>query len=69
MSKGQATLSVIVSLTLFIGGIVLLALRIPFWSFILGLPSVQIGIVLMIFSFDRLSRERIERDLENLKED
>ena len=67
MSKTRAILSTLVSLVLFLGGIMLLALRIPFWSLLLGLPAVQIGIVLIIFTFDRLSQEEIEEELESLK--
>ena len=67
MSKTRAILSTLVSLALFLGGIMLLALRIPFWSLLLGLPAVQIGIVLIIFTFDRLSQEEIEEELESLK--
>lgn len=59
----KTILTVFVSLGLFVGGIVLLALRIPFWSLFLGLPSVQIGIVFIIFAFDKLSQEEIEREL------
>lgn len=69
MSKTRAILSVIISLSLFLGGIFLLSLRIPVWSLLLGLPSVQIGIVLIIFTFDRLSREEVEEELESIKED
>lgn len=47
------------SLVLFVGGIVLLALRIPGWSLFLGLPAVQIGIVLLIFTFDEIARYRV----------
>lgn len=68
MGKNRAGLSVVVSLVLFIGGIVLLALRIPFWGLFLGLPATQIGIILLIFSFDRLSQEEIEEELKNFKD-
>lgn len=67
MSNTRAVLSVIVSLTLFLGGIFLLALKIPFWGLFLGLPAVQIGIVLSIFAFDRLSQEEIEEELESAR--
>lgn len=59
----KTILTAAVSLGLFVGGIVLLALRIPFWSLFLGLPSVQIGIVFIIFAFDKLSQEEVEREL------
>lgn len=45
-----------------------MTLRIPVWSLLLGLPSVQIGIVLIIFTFDRLSQEEIKEELESIKE-
>ena len=67
MTKTKLIFSAIVSLALFIGGIVLLALRIPFWGLFLGLPATQIGIILLIFSFDRLSQEEIEEELKNFK--
>lgn len=51
--------SLLLSLALFIGGIVLLALRIPGWSLILGLPAVQIGIVFSIFTFDGLAQNKV----------
>lgn len=56
MRRLKLSLLVLVSVGLFIGGIVLLALRYPFWSLFLGLPSVQIGIVLIILTFDKLSQ-------------
>lgn len=49
----------LLSLCLFAGGIVLLALRIPGWSLILGLPAVQIGIVFLIFTFDGLAQNKV----------
>ena len=50
--------SVLVSLTLFIGGLILLSLRIPGWSLFLGLPSIQVGIIFLIFSLDQLARRK-----------
>lgn len=41
---------------LFAGGVILLYLKIPFWSLLLGIGSVQVGIVLMIVTFDFLIR-------------
>ncbi len=63
MKKLKLFLLVFVSLGLFIGGIILLALRYPFWSLILGLPSIQIGIILLILTFDRLSQEEVENEI------
>ncbi|MFH0864332.1 MAG: hypothetical protein V1858_04580 [Candidatus Gottesmanbacteria bacterium] len=62
----KKTLIAIISLGLFLGGIILLVIRIPFWSLLLGLPSVQIGIILIIFAFDRLSHEEIKYELADV---
>lgn len=62
MSK--AALSAIISIVLFVGGIVILALRIPFWGLFLGLSAIQVGLILLIFSFDRLSHEEVEKEIE-----
>lgn len=43
---------------LFGGGIILLFLKIPGWSLFLGLPAVQIGIILLIFTFEGLTRKK-----------
>jgi hypothetical protein len=51
--------SIVLSLSLFAGGIFLLALRISGWSLILGLPAVQIGIVFLIFTFDDVARRKV----------
>ncbi|MBI4100794.1 hypothetical protein HY439_03595 [Candidatus Microgenomates bacterium] len=61
-------ISIVASIGLFLGGIILLALRIPFWGFFLGLPAIQIGIILMILSFDRLSREEVEKEISEIHE-
>lgn len=50
------------SLGLFLGGIALLALRIPGWSLFLGLPATQLGIILLIFSFDKIARSQVGPD-------
>ena len=51
--------SIFLSLSLFLGGIALLALRLPGWSLILGLPAVQIGLVFLIFTFDDIARNKV----------
>lgn len=45
---------------LLVGGVWLLSLRIPGWSLILGLPAVQLGIVLIVFSFDWAIRKKYD---------
>jgi len=67
MGKMRVFLSVVVSCILFVGGIALLALRIPFWSLLLGIPAVQIGIVFLIFAFDKLSQEAIKEEFKAYK--
>src|SRR3989344_5621949 len=48
----------LLSIVLFLGGAFLLTLKIPFWSLFLGIASVQIGIVLIILTFDSLIKKR-----------
>ena len=55
------------SVSLFLGGVFLLSLQIPFWSLVLGLASVQIGIVLIIITFDSLIRKRNKPLTEDYK--
>lgn len=50
--------AVLISALLFLGGIILLFLKIPGWSLFLGLPAVQIGIVLLIFTFEAVGRRK-----------
>lgn len=50
--------AVLISALLFFGGIALLFLKIPGWSLLLGLPAVQIGIVLLIFAFEAVGRKK-----------
>lgn len=58
----RITARILISLVLFAGGIALLALRIPGWSLILGLPAVQIGIIFLIFTFDEVARGKVGPD-------
>jgi hypothetical protein len=50
--------SLLLASFLFGGGIILLFLKIPGWSLFLGLPAVQIGIILLIFTFEGLTRKK-----------
>ena len=60
VTDSQRTLPLlIISLALFLGGIGLLVLQIPGWSIFLGLPSVQIGIIFLIFCFDDIARIKV----------
>lgn len=56
--------AIVVSLFLFIGGIIILIADISGWSLILGVPATQIGIIFSIFTFDRIINQKI--DPENL---
>lgn len=51
--------ALIVSLALMLGGIYLLSLRIPGWSFIFGLPAVSTGIIFLIFTFDEIAQDKV----------
>lgn len=52
--------SLILASTLFVGGIILLALHLPGWSIFLGLPAVQIGLIFIIFSFDNTTKKKTD---------
>jgi hypothetical protein len=49
----------LVSLVLFLGGIGILFLRVPGWSLLLGIPSIQAGIVLLIFAFEEVADRHV----------
>ncbi len=48
---------VILSLSLFFGGIVILLSHIPGWSLFFGLIITPLGVVLMIFTIDEVARK------------
>ncbi len=61
----KIVLSTIVALALFVGGIIILLFsKIPFWSVLLGTGASQIGIIALILTFERLSRETTADDAE-----
>ncbi len=51
--------ALLISSILFIGGLILLALRIPGWSLLFGLPAITFGFVCLVFTFDDVSRRKI----------
>ena len=51
--------SIILSLALFLGGIWLLAIRVPGWSILFGLIFTPMGAAFMVFTLDRVARNRI----------
>lgn len=63
MLRHKLFLSTLVSVILFIGGILLLQLRLKFWSYFLGIPATQIGIVLLVLTFERVWRKSIDKDI------
>lgn len=74
MSLSKLILSTIVSLSLFVGGIIILLFsRIPFWSVFLGIGASQAGIVTLILTFEKLVHEAdpdeadIKRQIEELQ--
>lgn len=64
MVAERLLLTTLLAITLFVGGIVLLISKIPFWSLYFGLPSVQIGIILMILAFEKTSKEKFGHELD-----
>ena len=53
----RQTLMVILSLSLFFGGIVILISHIPGWSLFFGLTITPLGVVLTIFTLDEVARK------------
>ncbi|OGM10861.1 hypothetical protein A2W13_00165 [Candidatus Woesebacteria bacterium RBG_16_36_11] len=57
----------ILSIILFLGGAFILSLKIPFWSLFLGIASIQIGIVLIIITYEIITRRKSKVITENYK--
>lgn len=55
------------SIALFVGGIYILSLKEPFWSLFLGIASIQVGIVLIILTFDSFIKRKIRPVTEDYK--
>ncbi|MCH7730642.1 hypothetical protein IID21_03905 [Patescibacteria group bacterium] len=55
------------SVVLFIGGIFILSAKIAFWSLFLGIASIQIGIVLIILTFDSFIKRKSGRLTDEYK--
>jgi len=51
--------SIILSLSLFLGGIWILSLRIPGWSLFWGLILIPVGASFTVYALDSVSRNRI----------
>lgn len=65
----RSFLVTVTALTLFIGGIVILLFFGGFWGYLLGIPAVQIGIIFIIFTFEKLSSESMDDDIARQKEE
>ena len=61
--KHKLFLSTLVSIILFIGGILILQLKLKFWSYFLGIPAAQAGIILLILTFERIWRNSVDKDI------
>lgn len=55
------------SLGLFLGGVFLLTLKIPFWSLFFGIASIQVGLVMSIVAFDALLKRKTAPVTEDYK--
>lgn len=64
MQNNKLVLLTIVSVLLFLGGIILLLAHLSVWSYILGIPATQIGIVFLILTFEKLSSRSLDDDLK-----
>lgn len=66
MKKFKLMLSFVIAIALFGGGLILFLSKNSFWSLFLGIPAVQIGIVLLIFTYDRLSKDELDDEMNDL---
>lgn len=48
----------IISLGLLFGGVWLISTGVPFWSLLYGLPAIFIGIIMVVISFNEISKNR-----------
>lgn len=55
-------LEIIICLSLLGGGIILLALRIPGWSLLMGLPLTVLGNIFLIFTIDAVARKKLGQE-------
>jgi hypothetical protein len=62
LSLWRFILQIITCLSLLGGGIVILALRIPGWSLFLGLPTITIGIIFLIFTIDDVAKKKVGQE-------
>lgn len=55
----RSTVPLVSGITLLLGGIWLLTLPLPGWKLIIGLPAAQLGIVLLMFAFDDITKKHL----------
>lgn len=55
----RSVVPLVSGMTLLLGGIWLLTLPLPGWKLILGLPAAQLGIVLLMFAFDDITKKHL----------
>lgn len=67
MRDTKLILTIIVAIVLFIGGLILFLSKNSIWSLFLGIPAIQIGIVFLIFAFDKLSTDDVDEDSQSPK--
>jgi len=60
MERYKVNASVILSVVLFLGGLVLLLFHPPFWGTLLGVPAIIFGIVFIVLTFDKLNQLTLE---------
>ena len=69
VQQTKLILITIIAVTLFLGGLILFFLKIAFWSLFLGIPAIQIGIVFLIYAFDKVSSAAADtEDQEEIRE-
>ena len=55
-------LQIVICLALLGAGIVILALRIPGWSLLVGLPLIILGVIFLIFTIDAVARKNLGQE-------
>ena len=55
----RGAVPILTGTALLIGGIWLLTLPLPGWKLILGLPAAQLGIVVLMFAFDDVTKKHL----------
>ena len=58
----RCVLQIIICLCLLGGGIVILALRIPGWSLLIGLPLILLGTISLVFTLDNIARRKLGQE-------